>query len=85
MPAKLPVIGFVIAKPTATTATVQYYGEASVFAGLIPDETYCLSTTPGGITNAAPSLPGDAVQRLGFAKTASTLVLMVDRDFVVLS
>lgn len=85
VPAQLPVIGFVISKPTATSAVVQYYGEASVFGGLVPDATYFLSTTPGQITTTAPSAPGSAVQRLGFAKTATTLVLMVDRDFVVLS
>jgi len=82
--AKQPVIGFVKDKPTATTATVQYTSELAGFTGLIAGSTYFLSTTPGQITLVPPSAPGAIVQRVGFAKNSTTLVIMIDRDFVIL-
>jgi hypothetical protein len=85
---KQPLIGFVKSKPTSTTARVQYHGEMSGFTGLVPGETYFLSTTPGEIVKAGdpgfPSNIGDIVQRVGFAKNSDTLVVMVDRDYTVL-
>lgn len=82
---KQPLIGVVVSKPTAFTAVVQYHGEVGGYAGLIPGATYYLSTVPGQITSTPPSASGDIVQRIGFAKTASVLVLMVDRDYVRLT
>lgn len=82
---KQPLIGIVDSKPGATTAIVTYYGEVSGFVGLTPGDTYYLSTTPGQITNVAPSNPGDIVQRIGFAKSATVLMVMVDRDWTVLT
>lgn len=83
-PGKQPVVGFVKDKPTTVTATVQYSGELSGFSGLTPGSTYFMSTTPGQITEVAPSALGSIVQRVGFAKNATTLVVMIDRDFVIL-
>lgn len=82
---KQPLIGIVASKPTATTAVMQYHGEVGGFVGLTPGATYYLSKTPGQITAVAPSDPGDIIQRVGFAKTPNVLVLMVDRDYVVLT
>lgn len=82
---KQPLIGIVASKPGATTAIVTYYGELGGFVGLTPGDTYYLSTTPGQITNVAPGNPGDIVQRIGFAKDATTLMVMVDRDWTQLS
>lgn len=81
---KQPLIGIVDSKPGLTSAVVTYYGEVSGFVGLTPGDTYYLSTTPGQITNVAPSNPGDIVQRIGFAKSATTFMVMVDRDWVQL-
>jgi hypothetical protein len=78
---KQPLIGVVSAKPTPTTCVVTNYGEAGVFAGLTVGATYYLGTTPGSITTVAPSAPGNIVQRIGFAKTATILVVFTDRDW----
>lgn len=81
---KQPVIGFVKDKPTATSATVKYGFELGGFVGLTAGSTYFLSTAPGQITLTPPSVAGAIVQRIGFAKNSTTLVIMVDRDFVIL-
>lgn len=72
--ATAPALGVVIAKPLATTATVQYLGETAAFAGLTPGAMYYLGTS-GGITTVAPNTPGNVVQRLGIAADANTLIL----------
>lgn len=83
-PANRPAIGIVLNKPNATTAEVQFYGEMDGFTGLGPGVTYFLSETPGQITEIAPVTPGSIVQKIGVAKNANTLVIMVDRDFIEL-
>ena len=86
--ATLPAIGFVLSKPTITTAVVQYDGELAGFTGLIPDMTYFLSTTAGQIAKVGdagfPISLTQCVQRLAFAKNTTTLVIETDRDFIVL-
>lgn len=83
--ATAPCIGIVAAKPTAITATVQWAGALDLFVGLTPDVTYFLDTTAGLITATTASfVTGNIMQRLGVAEDATTLFLMVDRDFVVL-
>jgi len=80
-----PVIGIVHSKPTATTCYVQYYGECALFSGLTPQATYYLSdTTPGGITTTAPTAQGSIVQEVGFARNATTLVILIDPDYTKL-
>jgi len=79
---KQPLIGVVTAKPTPTTCTVTNYGEANVFVGLAVGATYYLGVAPGTITTTAPSVPGNIVQRIGFAKSTTTLVVFTDRDWV---
>lgn len=81
---KQPVIGFV-ASIVGPVVTVQYGGELAVFVGLTPGATQYLSTTPGQITEIAPvGPPGAIVQRVAFAKNATTIVVQVDRDWIVL-
>lgn len=82
-PATTPAIGVVVAKPLATTATLRYFGEAGVFAGLTPGASYFLDTTPGGITTVAPSLPGQVVQRLGVALSGTVLLFDPEQPTVV--
>lgn len=79
---KRPLVGFVVTKPTTTTATVLYYGELDGFVGLTPGSTYYLSATPGQVTDVAPSASGNIIQRVGFARSTTKLVLMIDRDYV---
>lgn len=80
-PAKQPLIGFVRTKPTTTTCEVLYYGELTGFTGLSVGDNYFLSETPGEVTNVAPTAPGSIVQKVGFPRNASTLVVFVDRDY----
>jgi len=80
---KEPVIGLVCAKPTTTSATIQYYGELTGYSSLSTGSTYYLATSDGGITNIPPSSVGSVVQRLGFARNTTTLVIMIDRELVV--
>jgi hypothetical protein len=79
---KRPLVGIVIAKPTTTSATVLYYGELDGFTGLTPGDTYYLSTTPGQLTATAPTASGSIQQRVGFARSTTRFVLMIDRDWV---
>jgi len=78
---KQPLIGIVLEKPTLTSAVIAYYGEVNGFAGLVAGATYYLGVNPGQITNLAPTTAGNIVQRIGFARNATTLVLMADRDW----
>lgn len=79
-----PVVGFILEKPTPTTAKVQYSGEIDGFTGLIVGATYYLSEIPGQITDESPTVSGSIVQRVGFAKNTTTLVVMIDRDYTIL-
>lgn len=73
-PAKMPAIGFIATKPTATTCTIQDEDELGGFTvPLTPGARYYISqTTPGGITTTVPSSPG-VEQQAGWAKDATTL------------
>jgi len=83
-----PAVGVVVAKPTPTTCILSYEGEVDGFAGLTFGATYFLSTTLGGITTnpgpGMPTLPGEFVQHIGWARSATMLVLQIDRDMTVL-
>lgn len=65
--------GFVLAAVTApAAATVYFEGSDTQVTGLTPGVQF-LSTTPGLSTNTAPSASGNAVQRVGFATSATVL------------
>ena len=54
------------------------------FTNLTPGAAYYLSpTVPGGITSTPPSSPGQIVQKVGFAKDATTLVFNLRDPLVV--
>ncbi len=73
-----PAVGFVRFKPTATSCIVQSDGELSGFIGLTPGAIYYLSDSAvGAITATAPTTSGSTVQPLGFARNATTLVILV--------
>jgi len=79
-----PAVGIVVSKPATTQAVVQYYGEVTLAGPLTSGFTYYLSTTAGVFTDSAPSSTGEMLQRIGFAKSATVLVLTIDRDHVIL-
>jgi len=81
---RVPCVGVVVAKPTVTSCIVQYYGELPGFVGLTPGDTVYLSKTPGGVTQTAPSAIGDLVQRIGFARSSTVVVLQVTQETTTL-
>jgi hypothetical protein len=81
---KQPLIGVVDSKPSAIQAIIKYSGEITGFSGLITGSTYYLSETPGQFTTIAPSDPGAIVQKIGFAKSSTTLVVLIDRDYTII-
>lgn len=65
--------GFVLAAVAgAGAATVYFEGNNSGVTGLTPGVQF-LSTTAGITSNTAPSASGNAVQRVGFATSATNL------------
>lgn len=77
------VVGIIIAKPSATTCTVQVSDTFGIYSGLTPGVTYFLSdTTPGAITATAPTTTGTLVERVGVAIDSSTIVIMPDPTIV---
>ncbi len=73
--ATMPAVGFVISKPTATTCIIARSGELPGFTGLDPSKDYFVSLTAGAITSTAPSSTGEVVQRIGYARDSTTLVI----------
>jgi hypothetical protein len=82
--ATVPALGVVNSKPSATTCILTYWGELTGFVGLTPNTVYYLDVVAGGITTIAPTLPGEIVQRLGVARNSTTLIVNIDKDFIVL-
>lgn len=74
--ATMPVVGVVQSKPSATTCLVQTGDALGGYAGLTVDAFYYASpTTPGALTATVPTTIGQVVQQVGFARTATTLVV----------
>lgn len=78
-----PAHGFTLANVTApATATVYRISTANTaLAGLTIGSDYFLSTTPGGVTTAAPSTAGNIVQELGRATLTTSLVFANEKFF----
>ena len=70
-------IGICVAKPTPTTATVQFAGEAAVFSGtLTAGATYFLDKVSGQITSSvATFVIVDSVQDVGVSKDTKKQVI----------
>lgn len=68
-------IGFVLAGATSGGSALVYFeGTISGLSGLVPGASYFLSaTTPGAITNTAPTASGQVVQYVGTALSATEL------------
>lgn len=77
---KMPAIGFIASKPTATTCILQDEDELSGFVGLTPGAIYYADpTTPGGITTTKPDpiVDGHVAQQVGIAKSATVLKIEI--------
>lgn len=76
-PAKMPAIGFVASKPSATTAVLADEDELGGFVGLTPGAVYYANpAVPGGITTTQPTAPNVA-QEVGVAKTSTILTVKI--------
>ena len=82
--ATMPVAGFVVSKPTATSALIRSAGDLEGFT-LVADTEYYASLVAGGVTATPPVVAGQVVQGVGRAKNATTLTIAVqDDDYTVL-
>lgn len=82
--ATMPVAGFIVSKPSATTALLRYAGDLGGFA-LVADTEYYAAKVAGQITATPPDVAGNVVQGVGRAKNATTLTIAVqDDDYTVI-
>ena len=82
--ATMPVAGFIVSKPSATTGLLRSAGDLGGYA-LVADTEYFAAKVAGQITSTAPAVAGNVVQGVGRAKNATTLTIAVqDDDYTVL-
>ena len=82
--ATMPVAGFIVSKPSATSALMRSAGDLGGFT-LVADTEYYAAKVAGTITSTAPAVAGNVVQGVGRAKNATTLTIAVqDDDYTVL-
>ncbi len=84
--AESPCIGFVSALLPLGKCLVRREGAMDGFVGLTPGKIYYVDPlNPGGIVNPGPSSNGGKVlQEVGYALTATILMIVIDMDFMVL-
>lgn len=69
-----PAHGFVLAAVAANAAALVYLeGRNTQLSGLTPGAALFLSTTPGAVTSTPPSTPGNVVQNVGYAYSATSM------------
>jgi len=81
---ELPILGAVVAKPTATSCIIQTLGYLDNFTGLNTGETYFLDSS-GKITNVPTTTTGEALYPVGVAKSETRLELRIDSDYTIRS
>jgi len=74
--------------PSVGLASVQYEGDLGGFVGLVPGETYILSTTPGVVVALSdtgnpiyPTAPGSVIRETGHAGSSTTMFIKTSHDF----
>jgi hypothetical protein len=83
--ATAPAIGVVSQDPSGGFALVVLEGEVDGFVGLIPGATYYMNTVAGGIIGSVIGfVAGNVVQKIGYAKNPTTLIVEIDLDYTVL-
>jgi hypothetical protein len=76
--------GFVLAGvANGANATVYFGGTLSGLSGLTAGARYYLHTTPGAVTNAAPSAAGNVSQLVGIAVSATELDFYPEQPITV--
>lgn len=80
--AKSPAVGMVVEKRSATICVVQFSGEVDGFVGLTTGNRLFLSETLGQFTTTPPVTVGSIVQNIGIVKSPTTIILMIDRDYI---
>jgi len=77
----VPAIGVIRSLQTHTSAVVATSGEVGGYVGLTPGAVYYLSpSTAGELVTPAPLVSGQRVQRIGFARNSTTLVVDMDLE-----
>lgn len=79
-----PAVGVVVFMASPTSCLLVYKGEMDGFVGLVPTATYYLDIVAGKITTTPPSAVGNVLQRIGWARNTTTLVVEIDLDFQLL-
>jgi hypothetical protein len=84
---RVPVIGFAdSSKPRDRTTGVLTEGliEPTRDKNLVPNLPVFLSaSTPGNVTPDLPSLPGQYIQKVGMAKTSSTMLIEIEEAVLI--
>lgn len=63
-----------LAAVAANAAALVYLeGRNTQLSGLTPGAALFLSTTPGAVTSTPPSTPGNVVQNVGYAYSATSM------------
>jgi hypothetical protein len=83
-PSLEPIVGFVSAVNLNNIVTVRYNGEISGFSGLQTGQKYYLGIAPGTIDVNPPTDNGQVLQKVGFAKNSTTLIIIIDLDPTIL-
>lgn len=79
------VIGFVLEKPTPTTAYLILSGVVSLFNGLHPGKQYFLDGFDGQITDVPPVGAGTVLVGVGQAITSTTLLVGLSNVYTIRS
>ena len=74
--ATMPVEGFVVFKPTATSAYLRAAGSVPGLT-LVADTEYFAAESDGQITDTPPTTPGHVLQSVGRAENATTLTAKI--------
>jgi len=75
--ATMPAIGIIVQKPTGTSCIIARSGEVDGFSGLSVGSQYFVDTTSGQITSTPPIGSNRIVQRVGYAKTSTILMVQL--------
>lgn len=84
--ALLPAFGIVVDVITTTSCVVRQFGEVNTVVvtgggALTPGGTVYLSETAGEITQTPPATAGSVVQKIGFAKSTTEVILGITPTF----
>ena len=81
--ATMPVEGFVVFKPTTTSAWGRPSGSVPGLT-LVPDTAYFAAESDGQITATPPTAAGHVLQSVGRAENATTLLVQISTEPTVL-